>query len=48
MEGGENKKIENTKEKTRGRERTCRLWGGGWLTYGSGLNYKFAPKISYV
>ena len=29
MEGGENKKRENTKEKTRGRERTCRLGGGG-------------------
>ena len=29
MEGGENKKRGNTKEKTRGRERTCRLGVGG-------------------
>ena len=47
MEGNENKKRENTKEKTRRREKMCRL-GGGWLTYGKGLSYKFAPKTSCV
>ena len=29
MEGSENKKRENTKEKTRKREKMCRLGGGG-------------------
>ena len=29
MEVGENKKIENTKKKTRGRERECVDFGGG-------------------
>ena len=48
MEGSENKKRENTKEKTRKREKMCRLGGGGWLTYGKGLSYKFAPKTSCV
>ena len=37
MEGNENKKRENTKEKTRGRKRMCRIGEGGWLTYGRGL-----------
>ena len=49
MEGNKNKKRENTKEKTRGRKRMCRIGEGGRVAdLWEGLNYKFAPKISSV